>query len=306
MDNFANLTAQEIKQKARQFGAAAVGIGDVNLFAGCDPHRDPKQILPNAKCVIGCAFRIPRALYTAMARQEQYFNYTQIGVKFVDEDMSEIFLLKLGAIIEDAGYDACLQRNVSNLRIKGDKTTNPELVDTYELVHAEPVAPGKPEPDIIMDFNQAAQICGLGTVGRSGHLLAKGLGPFVRLVFIVTDAPLECDEPCTTSLCDDCGACMTACPGHAIAPEGTNTWQCAVTYRGGFRANPFLTDKTLADHPERDAILDGKKAFDSQSARAIYRQLDFLPSRPNGYAPCLCGRACDVACYKHLKERSLI
>ena len=119
------LTAEDIRRKAREFGAAAVGIGDIRHFAGCDPQRDPRAILPHATCVIGCAFRIPRALYAAMARREQFYNYTQLGVKFVDEDLAEIFLLKLGGFIEDAGYDACLQRNVSNLRIKGDKTTNP-------------------------------------------------------------------------------------------------------------------------------------------------------------------------------------
>lgn len=300
------LTAEDIRRKAREFGAAAVGIGDIRYFAGCDPQRDPRAILPHATCVIGCAFRIPRALYAAMARREQFYNYTQLGVKFVDEDLAEIFFLKLGGFIEDAGYDACLQRNVSNLRIKGDKTTNPELLDTYELIHAEPVAPGKPAPDIILDFNEAARICGLGAVGRSGHLIARGLGPFVRLVFIVTDAPLECDAPCDAPLCDDCGACRDACPGHAIGPDGTDTWQCAVTYRGAFRANPFLTADTLRDEPGRDDILDGRRRFDSESARALYPRLDFLPSRPIGYAPCLCGRACDVACHNHLKERRLI
>ena len=38
-----------------------------------------------------------------------------------------------------------------------------------------------------------------------------------------------------------------------------------------------------------------------KSARSIYPKLDFLPSQ-TGYAPCLCGKKCDFACYKHLKE----
>ena len=63
-----------------------------------------------------------------------------------------------------------------------------------------------------------------------------------------------------------------------------------------------MTDDFLKDNPERDAILDGKKRFDRESARAIYPTLDVLPSRPTGYVPCLCGRACDNACFEHLKE----
>ena len=46
-------------------------------------------------------------------------------------------------MIEDEGYDACLQRNVPGMRIKGDKTTNPEVKGTYELQFASPVEDGK-------------------------------------------------------------------------------------------------------------------------------------------------------------------
>ena len=232
--------------------------------------------------------------------------YTQIGVKYIDEDLSEIFLLKMGAMIENEGYDACLQRNVSNLRIRGDHTTNPELVDTYELANAEAVEPGKPAPDVIIDFNLAAEICGLGRAGDSGHLIAPKLGPFLRMAFIVTDAPLECDPPFGASLCDHCGKCRAACPGEAIGEDGVNTWQCAVYYRGAHRSNPFVTNEFLAGNPEREAILDGRKKFDRESAREIYKQIDFLPSRSTGYIPCICGKACDTACYRHLKERGVL
>ena len=295
------LDAKTIKEKAIDFGASVVGIGDIKYFEGTNPQRDPKQILPNAKCVIGFGFRVPRAFYKTMDAQRQYFNYTQVGVKYIDEDLAEIFLLKMGGLIENEGYDACLQRNISNLRIKGDKTTNPELIDTYELVHAEPINASKPPPDIIMDFNQAAQICGLGSVGRSGHLIVPKIGPFVRLVFIVTDAPLECDEPFTKNFCEGCDECIKGCPGKAIGENDVNTWQCAVYYRGAHKSNPFMTDEFLKGDPEREAIINGDKVFDRESARAIYPKLDFLPSQ-TGYSPCLCGRKCDMVCYKHLKE----
>lgn len=297
------LTAEFVKRKALEFGADAVGIGDVKRFGGTNPQRDPRSILPNATCVIGFAFRVPRMLYQVMADGVQFFNYTQLGVKFIDEELSEIFLLKMAGFIENEGYDACVQRNISNLRIKGDKTTNPEVLGTYELALAEPVAPGKVVPDVIMDFNQAAQICGLGKTGLSGRLLTPNFGPFVRTVFLVTDAPLECDLPFTEELCDGCGECVRACPGHAIDRNGLDTWQCAVYYRGAHRSNPFMKDDFLRDEPERDAILNGAKRFDAESARALYPKLDFLPGRATGYAPCLCGRACDFACWKHLQQK---
>lgn len=291
------LTSEVIKQKAKELGATVCGIGRV--YEEENPQRDPKKILPNAKCIIGFGFAVPKGLYKAMENGNQYYTYTTVGVKYMDEELAEIFLLKMGGMIEDCGYDACLQKAIPNLRIKGDKTTNPEVVDTYELIHAEAVAPGKPVPDVIIDFGKAAKACGLGEMGRSGKIVNKTYGPFMRYCFIITDAPLQCDEPLTEQICDGCGACAAACPGHAIG-QTLDTWQCSVYYKGAHKSNPFMTDDFLKDHPEREAILNGEKRFDAVSARAIYPEMNFLPNTQWGYSPCLCGRKCDIACYKHL------
>jgi len=292
------LTSEIIKAKAKELGATVCGIG--RLYEEENPQRDPRSILPKAKCIIGFGFAVPKGLYKAMDNGNQYYTYTTIGVKYIDEEMAEIFLLKMGGMIEDAGFDACLQKAIPNLRIQGDKTTNPEVMDTYELIHAEAVAPGKPVPDVIIDFGKAAKACGLGEMGASGKIVNKTHGPLMRYCFIITDAPLECDEPLTEAVCDNCGACKLACPGKAITDDGLDTWQCSVYYKGAHKSNPFMTEDFLKDHPEREAILNGEKRFDAESARELYKEMDFLPNTQWGYAPCLCGRKCDIACYKHL------
>lgn len=48
-------------------------------------------------------------------------------------------------------------------------------------------------------------------------------------------------------------------------------------------------------------LLNGNKRFDSVSARQMYKHLNFLPNTQSGYAPCLCGKKCEIACYNHLK-----
>ncbi|MBR4296363.1 MAG: hypothetical protein IKT56_05985 [Clostridia bacterium] len=294
------LTSKLIKEKAIEFGAAVCGIGTLDIFEGENPQRDPKSILPGAKCIVGFGIPVPRGLYHALETGGQSYTYTSVGVKMIEEDYAEIFLFKIGNIIEDFGYDACLQRSVPNLRIKGDKTTNPEVVDTYELIHAEAVAPGKPVPDVLIDFGKAAKACGIGHEGKSGRIINDKYGPYMRYMFIITDAPLECNGEYETNHCEGCDECSKACPGNAIDANGLDTWQCAVYYKGAHRSNRFMTDDFLAGDPERDDILDGKKRFDAESARKVIRQMHFLPST-KGYAACLCEKACDRACYKHIK-----
>ena len=120
--------------------------------------------------------------------------------------------------------------------------------------------------------------------------------------FIITDAPLECDEVIDEKICDNCGACASACPGNAIDENGLNTWQCSVYYRGAHKSNPFMTDEFLKDHPERELIINGEKKFDEEGAKEIYPSLDFLPKTHFGYVPCLCAKSCEAVCYEHLKK----
>lgn len=292
------LTSEIIKARAKELGAAVCGIGQI--YDEPNPQRDPKKILPKAKCIIGFGFAVPKGLYKAMEAGTQVYTYTTMGVKYIDEEMAEIFLLKIGGMIEDEGYDACLQKAIPNLRIQGDKSTNPEVFDTYELIHAEAVESGKPVPDVMIDFGKAARACGLGDVGLNGKIINKKYGPFMRYCFIITDAPLDCDAPLDAPVCDQCGACIKACPGGAVSRQGLDTWQCSVYYKGAHKSNPFMTEEFLKDDPEREQILNGEKRFDAESARELYKKMHFLPDTNWGYSPCLCRRKCDIACYRHL------
>jgi MinD superfamily P-loop ATPase len=117
---------------------------------------------------------------------------------------------------------------------------------------------------------------------------------------------LETDAPFGETLCDKCGKCIPACPGNAVSENGTDTWQCAVYYRGAHKSNPFMDGEFLAGDPEKEAIISGNKHFSREEAREIYKKINFLPSKPTGYIPCICGKACDMACYRHLKEKGVL
>lgn len=300
------LTAKDIKEKAKELGASICGIGNVEMFRDDDPQHNPFSILPNAKSIIGFGIKVPKGLYSTMDIKTQYYNYVNLGVKYIDESFAEIFLLKMGAMIENEGYDACLQRYVPGFKVKGDKSTNPEVSRIYELEFASPVEEGKPVPDVIIDYNKAAFVCGLGKEGLHGKVIVPKYGTFMRFVYIITDMPLEADEPFSDDLCDKCGKCKNACVGSAIGDGGVDTWQCSVYYRGAHKSNPFMAEDFLKGNPEREAILNGEKRFNKEDAEKIYPDLKFLPNTHFGYVPCLCGKRCEIECYKHLKEAGRI
>ena len=262
------LTRETIERAAREYGAAAFGVGNLKLFANEDPKHDPKMICPKAQAIVGFGIPVPRGLYRTMKDGSQYYTYTTVGVKAIDEEYFEMFLFRMASVIEDAGYDACLQRTYPNLRVQGDKSVNPETIGVYELQYASPVEAGKPPPDVIIDFGKAAEACGLGRTGRSGRIVNRAYGPMMRYAFIVTDAPLETNAPYADDPCAGCDACVRACDAGCIdAAKGLDTRACWEHYN---KAKGYT-----------------------------------LPRTQWGYQACLCGKTCDIACYEKLTGKGI-
>lgn len=70
---------------------------------------------------------------------------------------------------------------------------------------------------------EAAWRAGLGWFGKSSILLSPGLGSWVVLGSVITDAVLGTDAPLATPVADGCGSCdrcLVACPTAAIVAPG--------------------------------------------------------------------------------------
>lgn len=65
-------------------------------------------------------------------------------------------------------------------------------------------------------FKYAAVQAGLGWIGKNGVLITKEFGPRVRLGAILIDYSLKSGNPIKASLCNECHACVDACPRGVI------------------------------------------------------------------------------------------
>ena len=61
----------------------------------------------------------------------------------------------------------------------------------------------------------AAHLAGLGWIGKSCLLVTPQVGPRVRWVTVLTDAPLETGQP-MSERCGSCTECVDGCPAHAF------------------------------------------------------------------------------------------
>ncbi len=61
-----------------------------------------------------------------------------------------------------------------------------------------------------------ANIAGLGWIGKNCLLVTPGRGPRLRLVSLLTDAPISAKDSITEERCDGCDACVKACPVGAL------------------------------------------------------------------------------------------
>ena len=237
---------EELVEVFRKNGADLVRFGNVERFE----NEAVREIFPGTKTVIGAAFRVLRGARRGIEEGSTYYQYTTNGVETMEETIMPMALLRACAVLEDHGFEALpLRRNQTIM--EEENSTNPEVDfnDIYRGKTAEKQ----------LDFEACAVLCGLGERGLSGTLLTDDFGPFQRYVFVLTDAEIEPDPIVEPHLCDHCGECVKACPGHALSKEGKlDRWQCAAYYIGAnMHYNPFMPAEFLRDHRRRSAAHTG-------------------------------------------------
>lgn len=69
----------------------------------------------------------------------------------------------------------------------------------------------------VLPHKTVATLAGIGFIGKCATLVTKEFGSALRIIVVLTNAPLECGVPISKSLCNpNCNTCANVCPGKAI------------------------------------------------------------------------------------------
>ena len=81
------------------------------------------------------------------------------------------------------------------------------------------------KPEAAFSHVVAGYYAGVGTFGDSHNLITKEYGPRVRLVSVLTDAPIAPDEKIGEDLCIHCKKCLKTCPAKSFTEREGDLYQ---------------------------------------------------------------------------------
>ena len=178
---------RENRELALESGADLFGVADPDLLTAAPPGFRPQDILPDCRAVIVVGKRLSDA--TVETTPSRMFDTMYFAVNsFLDQ-----LILKV--------TDLLVRKNYSAVAI------GPHSLDGNRFMG---------------DISQkhAAVAAGLGRFGLQSLVLTPQFGPRQRWGAVITDAPLQTDQPMKEGLCkpDQCGqACIKSCPARALS-----------------------------------------------------------------------------------------
>ena len=199
------MTDQELKQlvvhKARYLGC--------NLVRSCPvirweehpiqpPEFWPQNIWPWAQqvVVLGIPLYLPMMATTpSMVYQELYDTSNRV--------LDEMAYRLCNFIVSEMGYRAIFFPR--------------DCYYSIEVLEGKPCA--------AFSHVLAGYYAGMGTIGDSHNLLTREFGPRLRLVSILTDAPLASDPMISKNLCTHCKKCLHSCPSQCFQDDGQGIYQ---------------------------------------------------------------------------------
>jgi epoxyqueuosine reductase QueG len=176
---------QTVKQWIREKGADLVGIADLEPLRELE-FIEPAGLLDPFNRAISIAIQLPVAAFEMISDQPTpiYSNIYNTANRLLDE-----LAFKTAVALQKEGYQSM-------------PVPASQLLDWDRLYGA-------------ISHKAVARIAGLGWQGKNLLLITPDYGSRVRLVTVLTDAPLQTDSPMENK-CGKCMQCRDACPVGAI------------------------------------------------------------------------------------------
>ncbi|MCP4154303.1 MAG: epoxyqueuosine reductase [bacterium] len=217
MSNTIALHSQKVKQIARELGADLCGIASVDAFENAPEGFHPTDVLPGSKSVVVLACRFLKSTLTARST----IPYTDVR-DALSHKMDHL-AIELCYRLEDEGCTAVSINAIGPNEF--DEKTNRSRG--------------------IISLKHAAELAGLGTIGKNTLLVNDIYGNMIWLSAVVLHETLEADPVASYSGCiPNCRICLDACPIQAldgISIDQKACWEYAfgTKGRGGWRISCY-------------------------------------------------------------------
>ncbi len=293
---------QAVKDVATRFGAALVGVANVERFDPMGPHYDavpaghhPRDFLPNARSVISIAQPILDGVLDAPARLNE--RPSEMIPDHVKSAYMDLVYGIVGHSLHDRMLEFIGQAVGQHLMGEGCQAmifpttgVHPRLEgwSEKEIWQGRDGRCGSPFKYTYGPFSHrhAATRAGLGEFGYNNVLLTPQFGPRQRINSILTDAELTPDPLLTEPLClrDKCKLCLKVCYMDALT----------------MRDDPVVDDYRTVEKVDKDVIfIDTPARSDPNACMARKEGRTHWPTRGD------CIRVCPLPTHRkrHLTDR---
>lgn len=182
------MNSSDVKYKFYELGADLCGIAGVDRFSNAPAGFHPTDVLPGCKSVIVFAVRFLAGTLACSSTVP----YTIVRNILSDR-------------MDKMAVNFCTDLEKEGILAVPTGTIGPTMYDKSTERFRN-----------IISAKHAAELAGLGRIGKNTLLITPEFGNMVWLSVILTEAELEEDELMEENFCNDCDLCVSACPVQAV------------------------------------------------------------------------------------------
>lgn len=183
----AELKSATVKQYGVDAGANVVGIAAAKDFGLAPDGFRPADVLPECRSVIVLGATFSPEIFSDIAE----YTASRNAMLTAMTEMAKIVAKR----IKTDGYKTKAISAAGGRWVEGD---------------------GRKEQVGYISLKHAAEIAGLGVIGKNYLLTNPQYGNLLWLSAVLTDAELTPDQKAKFTICDNCSKCVEACPVGAL------------------------------------------------------------------------------------------